>query len=74
MRGASESLQLAFGAATFAEVLRQSPHAAEVDLRDLQEMVDGVANDRESRELSRLIGMAERLGATDRQVAWLENR
>ena len=74
VRGASESLKLAFAAATFAEVLRQSPHAVEVDLRDLQEIVDGVANDKESRELSRLIGMAERLGATDRQVAWLENR
>ena len=74
VRGASRSLKLAFGAATFAEVLRQSPHAAEVDLHELQEIVDEVADDKESRELSRLIGMAERLGATDRQFAWLQNR
>ena len=73
-RGASESLRLAFGAATFAEVLRQSPHAAEVDLVDLQEIIDGVANSKQTRELSRLIGMAERLGATDQQVAWLKDR
>jgi len=74
MRRASDSLKLAFGAATFAEVLRQSPHAAEVGLGELQEIVDGVAKDKESRELSRLIGMADRLGATEQQVAWVKNR
>jgi len=74
LRVASDSLKLAYGAATLAEVLRQSPHAAEVDLVELQEIVDGVSNDKESRELSRLIGMADRLGATDRQVAWLKER
>jgi Ca-activated chloride channel family protein len=74
MSTASDSLKLAYGAATFAEVLRQSPHAAEVELSELQEIVDGVATDKESRELSRLIGMAERLGATDEQVAWMDKR
>jgi Ca-activated chloride channel family protein len=74
IRTASDSLKLAYGAATFAEVLRQSPHAAEVDLSELQEIVDGVATNKEGRELSRLIGMAQRLGAMDEQVAWLDKR
>ena len=37
---ASDATKLAYGAATLAEVLRQSPHAAEVDLEALADLVD----------------------------------
>ena len=71
---ASDSLKLAYGAATLAEVLRQSPHAAEVDLDALGQLVDSVSLGKDARELSRLIATASDLGAMDRQAEWVAER
>jgi len=71
---ASDSLRLAYGAATLAEVLRQSPHAAEVNLVELGALVDSASRSKEARELSRLIATADRLGAMDRQADWVAER
>jgi Ca-activated chloride channel family protein len=67
----SDGLKLAYAAATFAEVLRQSPHAAEVDLQALRAMVNEVGTSTEARELARLIGTADRLGAMSAQASWM---
>jgi Ca-activated chloride channel family protein len=74
MTKASDSLKLAYSAATLAEVLRQSPHAAEVDLMALAEMVDSVNLGKGPRELARLIRVADDLGAMDKQAEWLAER
>lgn len=71
---ASDATKLAYGAATLAEVLRQSPHAAEVDLEALADLVDGVRGNRSARELARLIDTADELGAMDPQDDWLSQR
>jgi len=71
---ASDSMRLAYGAATLAEVLRQSPHAAEVDLVELGALVDSASGSKEARELSRLIATADRLGAMDKQAEWVAER
>lgn len=67
---ASEDTRLAYAAATFAEVLRQSPHAADVDLADLRTMVSDLDADKGVRELARLMSTAERLGAMNAQADW----
>jgi Ca-activated chloride channel family protein len=71
---AVDSLKLAYCAATLAEVLRQSPYAAEVDLGELGILVDSVRMGKDARELSRLIAKADRLGATAKQEARLAGR
>ena len=71
---AARSLRLAYASATFAEVLRQSPHASEVNLSDLAVMVKNAAKTEEDRELARLMFTAKRLGATDSQRKWTANR
>ena len=71
---ASDSLKLAYAAATFAEVLRQSPYAAEVDLTALREMVDAVSLGKRAEELSQLISTADRLGAMEKQADWVAGR
>ena len=58
---ASSDTIVAYSAASFAEVLRQSPHAKKVDLMALKTMVSAVDADRDVRELARLIGDAARL-------------
>jgi len=73
-KSASAGTKLAYGAATLAEVLRQSPHAAEVDLKALANLVDDVRGNRSARELVRLIDVAEELGAMDPQDDWLSRR
>ena len=73
-KSASAGTKLAYGAATLAEVLRQSPHAAEVDLKALANLVDDVRGNRSSREHVRLIDVAEELGAMDPQDDWLSRR
>ncbi len=60
----SESFQLAVVVATFAEVLRDSPFAADIDLDDLEDEVDALADRtgvREIEELADLVATAERL-------------
>jgi len=74
MASAERSLRLAYASATFAEVLRQSPHATEVDLSDLAVMVKDSAKTQEDRELARLMFTAKRLGATDGQTTWTAKR
>ena len=71
---AERSLRLAYATATFAEVLRQSPHASEVSLAELAKMAKGAARTEEDRELARLIFTANRLGATDGQSDWTAKR
>ena len=67
---ASKSLKLAYGAATLAEVLRQSPHISRVDLGRLREMIQESFSDEDTRELARLVTKAERLGAGRSQRRW----
>jgi Ca-activated chloride channel family protein len=71
---APRSLRLAYAQATFAEVLRQSPHASEVKLGDLAVMVKNAAKTEEDRELARLMFKAKRLGAVDQQGSWTARR
>jgi Ca-activated chloride channel family protein len=71
---APRSLRLAYASATFAEVLRQSPHASEVNLSDLAVMVKNAAKTEEDRELARLMFTAKRLGATEKQESWTARR
>jgi len=71
---ADRSLRLAYASATFAEVLRQSPHASEVNLSDLAVMVKNAAKTEEDRELARLMFSAKRLGATEKQQSWTARR
>ena len=71
---ASDATKLAYGAATLAEVLRQSPHAAEVDLEALADLVDDVRGNRSARELAHLIDTADELGAMNPQDDWLSQR
>jgi len=71
---ADRGLRLAYASATFAEVLRQSPHAAEVELSDLAVMVKNSAKTEDDRELARLMFTAKRLGATATQASWTANR
>lgn len=71
---AQRSLRLAYASATFAEVLRESPHASEVNLSDLAVMVKNAAKTEEDRELARLMFTAKRLGATDKQNTWTSQR
>jgi Ca-activated chloride channel family protein len=67
---ADDGLRLAYAAATFAEVLRQSPHAAEVSLKSLSEMVRDASQDEAAVELAQLIARANQLGATRSQSEW----
>jgi Ca-activated chloride channel family protein len=67
---ASESLKLAYGAATLAEVLRQSPHITEIDLVRLRELIQDSIPSEDARELARLVSKAERLGAGRSQRRW----
>ncbi len=71
---ANSSLQLAYAAATFAEVLRQSPHAAEVNLKALEEMARGASRGEDAQELAKLISTANRLGATSTQDKWMAKK
>jgi len=60
----SDSFKLAVSVATFAEVLRDSPFADDIDLRDLEDEVEDLAdrtNDRDIEELADLVRTAERL-------------
>jgi Ca-activated chloride channel family protein len=68
---ASASMQLAYAAATFAEVLRQSPHAAEVPLAELEAMVRKASKHEDATELAGLIATANQLGATQNQSEWV---
>jgi len=67
---ASDDTILAYAAATFAEVLRQSPHAAEVDMDELKQLVVALDGAKDARELARLMGAAEQLGVMESQAAW----
>lgn len=67
---ASDDTVLAYAAATFAEVLRQSPHAAEVDMDELKQLVTDLDGAKDARELARLMGAADRLGVMESQAAW----
>ena len=67
-RSASVATRMAYAAATFAEVLRQSPHAADIDLNEVEVLAGSLAADKDGRELVRLIGSAVRLGAMDAQA------
>ncbi len=71
---ADRSLRLAYASATFAEVLRQSPHATEVSLSDLAKLAKEASKTEEDRELVRLIYTANRLGATQGQARWTGDR
>ena len=68
---ASRDTRIAYAAATFAEVLRGSPHAAELDLEQLAQFAEqsrrrGEADDNELIELMR---RADRLGVEQRAFA-----
>ena len=62
---ASRETRLAYSAATFAEVLRQSPHAAEISLAELAQFARSAsrAGEEDDAELVQLIRDADRLGA-----------
>jgi Ca-activated chloride channel family protein len=62
---ASSSTRLAYSAATFAEVLRQSPHAAEISLSELASFAKRAsrAGEKDDNELVDLIRRADKLGA-----------
>jgi Ca-activated chloride channel family protein len=62
---ASSSTRLAYSAATFAEVLRQSPHAAEISLAELASFAKLASRpgEKDDDELVKLIRTAEKLGA-----------
>jgi Ca-activated chloride channel family protein len=70
---AGDDFRLAFGAATFAELLRGSPYVAEVSYSQVWELVDGAKRRGEEThtELLSLIETAGRLsGEESRTVAW----
>ena len=62
---ASKETRLAYTTATFAEVLRQSPHAAEIPLSELAAFGRKAARpgEKDDLELVSLIETADRLGA-----------
>ncbi len=68
---ASRDSRIAYTAATFAEVLRASPHAAEIDLADLARFAEGSKRPGEADdvELIDLIRRADALGADQRAYA-----
>ena len=68
---ASSDLRMAFASATFAEVLRQSPHVSEVPMSALIHLAEGAQNtDEESHvELIELMHKASTLGAGASGVA-----
>ena len=60
----SDSFQLAVVVATFAEVMRDSPFADDIDVDDLEDEADNIADRldiREVEEFADLVSMAERL-------------
>jgi Ca-activated chloride channel homolog len=63
---ASRSTRIAYSAATFAEVLRQSPHANEISLERLREFASKAAREgvEDDRELVVLIERAAKLGTS----------
>jgi len=58
---ASWSLRLAFGAASFAELLRDSPYAAELTYEEVRTVVSRAARGKEALELVELIEVASGL-------------
>ena len=62
---ASRATRLAYSTATFAEVLRQSPHAAEISLGELARFTRSASRvgEADDVELVELILKADRLGA-----------
>jgi Ca-activated chloride channel family protein len=66
---ASNSLRLAFGVASFAELLRDSPYAAELSYREVREVVADAASGKEAYELVELIEIAARLAGERGSVA-----
>ena len=68
---AARDLRIAYGAGTLAEVLRASPHAAEIDLKELAAFTGAAARpgNKGDAELVGLIRTADRLGADQVQSA-----
>ncbi len=67
---ASDSLRLAFGAASFAELLRGSPYTAEVHYADLLDLLDDTREPgAQEIELRELIAAAGRLSGEDIALA-----
>lgn len=68
---ASNDTRMAFAAATFAEVLRRSPHTEELDMNTLIAFTQAAARSGEAddRELLSLMRTADRLGAGSQSVA-----
>ncbi len=62
---ASRSTRIAYSSATFAEVLRQSPHAAEISLERLARFAESASRsgEKDDKELVSLIRKADQLGA-----------
>ncbi|MGI9624243.1 MAG: YfbK domain-containing protein [Acidimicrobiales bacterium] len=58
-RETSDSFKLAVVAATFAEVLRASPFASDIDLDDLEEEVENLADRTRNRAVDGLLEMVE---------------
>ncbi len=67
---ASNSFRLAFSAAMFAELLRDSPYAAELSYREVREVASGAADGKEAYELVELIETASKLAGERGSVAW----
>ena len=63
---ATRDTRMAYAAATFAEVLRGSPHAAEIDLAALADFADRASRsgEKDDAELVELMHTARRLGAS----------
>ena len=62
-RDTSNSFQLSVVVATFAEVLRDSPFADDIDLRDVEDEAERLADemrDRDIDELADLVRLADR--------------
>ena len=70
--GARDDFQLAYGAATFAELLRGSPYGAEVTYSELYELVSLASRqgNAEDAELLALIATAGQLSGERGPVAW----
>lgn len=70
-RQASRDTRVAFAAATFAEILRGSPHVSELDMAALQAFMQSSARpgEEDDRELLDLMARADALGAGARSAA-----
>jgi Ca-activated chloride channel family protein len=68
---ASADTRMAFAAATFAEVLRRSPHTSELDMDTLIDFTSAAvrSGEKDDRELLSLMRTADQLGAGARSVA-----